>query len=710
MYLFLLLLLSACASSSQKKQPLSPQAAPQSSQRAYTGIQLSGQISRFDPPLSHDTHEGIRVENVILASPAWEAGLRPGDIILNEKAPQDLLRRMYSEAPGTEFTLKVLSGVKLKTLKFKSVERNTAQGTKKYLEPAKLWSLSTQNSYLEGKIKTIRDPELEKKFKTLASRGDNHRPMPVRYMQENPLSIYESSQKLLELMRKCPPNAQCLNALDLFSKQKTPKIKVAGTGAQAHLKYMRSVLDQTAKLHARAFSKLTKAEKAYLEDNIDEISNRFMETPYLHDDVFMGRKIRYYEFSQILDKISISDLSLSLLFLTEHFSPNYFLQLTKDLKTARFPLKQKTPHGLIVITGRNDDDHTALSNTKTAMIVDLGGNDIYRDNSGIIVDLKGNDRYEASRSWLLGAARMNTSMFLDLEGNDNYECGVHCLGSSFLGASYFADLKGNDIYTSQVYSQGTSFAGISLFLDAEGNDKYRSFGMSQGVGIAGGYGILIDQAGNDIYQSLGIRPSSYGDAGQYESWSQGVGIGLRYFTSGGMGILYDKSGSDVFEAGTFSQGGGYSFGWGALLNDGMENDLYKGMRYTQGFAAHSAVGTFIDVGGNDQYHSLSVVGEGIAWDLSISLFEDKSGNDRYQTGSMCLGAASQSSYAFFLDHKGIDTYVGKELPSTQAIPNDYHGGKSIGYFLDGGGDEDIYEKFKNNSCQKRDGDHFMCDE
>jgi len=709
MYLFLLLLLSACASSTQRNQPII-QPETLAPQRAYTGIQLPAQITRFNPSLSHDTREGIRVENVILGSPAWEAGLRPGDIILNEKAPQDLIRRMYNEAPGTFFTLKVLSGVKLKTIHFKSVERDTAQGLKKYLKPATLWALPTQNTYLEQKLATIKDPALAMKFKTLASRGDDIRPQPVRFLQENPLSIYEASQKLLELLRKCPANATCLDTLDLFSQQKVPQIKVGGTSAQAHLKYLRSVLDQSAKLHARAFSKLTNAEKAYLEENIDEISNRFMETTYLHEDIFMGRKIRYYEFSQILDKVSIKDLSLSLSFLTTHLNPAYFSKLDKDIKKARFPLKESTLHGLIVIAGRGDDDHTALSNTKTALIVDLGGNDLYRDNIGIIVDLKGNDRYEASRSWTLGAARMQTSMFMDSEGDDIYECGVHCLGSSFLGAVYFADLKGNDIYSSQVYSQGSAFAGLSFFLDVEGNDKYRSYGMSQAVGIAGGYGLLVDQSGNDVFQSLGIRPSSYGDAGQFESWSQGVGIGLRYFSSGGVGVLYDKGGSDIFEAGTFSQGGGYSFAWGALINDGIENDLYKGMRYTQGFAAHSAVGTFIDVGGNDQYQSLSVVGEGMAWDLSVSLFEDKDGNDRYQTGAHCLGAASQSSYAFFLDHKGIDTYVGKELPATQAIPNDYHGGKSIGYFLDSGSSEDIYEKFKNNSCQKRDGDHFMCDE
>ncbi len=710
MYLFLLLLLGACASSSKQNAPTTAQTPTQAPQRAYTGIQLPAQITRFNPPLSHDTREGIRVENVILGSPAWEAGLRPGDIILNEKSPQDLIRRMYNEVPGTFFTLKVLSGVTLKEIKFNSVERDVAQGLKKYLQTASLWRIPTQNTYLEKKLNTIKDPALEKKFKNLASKGDNNRPLPVRFLQENPLSIYETSQKLLELLRKCPASAHCLETLDLFSKQKNSRIKIGGTSAQAHIAYMRAVLDQTARLHARAFAKLTRAEKAYLEENIDEISNRFMETTYLHEDVFMGRKIRYYEFSQILDKVSIKDLSLSLSFLTEHFNPAYFKKLDKDLKKTRFPIKANTAHGMIVIAGRSDDDHTTLSNSKTALLVDLGGNDLYRDNTGIIVDLKGNDRYEASRSWTLGAARMQTSMFLDLEGDDIYECGVHCLGSSFLGGVYFEDLKGNDTYSSQVYSQGSSFAGISLFLDAEGNDKYRSYGMSQAVGIAGGYGILIDQTGNDVYQSLGIRPSSYGDAGQYESWSQGVGIGLRYFSSGGVGILYDKAGSDLFEAGTFSQGGGYSFGWGALINDGLENDSYKGMRYTQGFAAHSAAGTFIDVGGNDQYHSLSVVGEGMAWDLSVSLFEDKEGNDRYQTGAHCLGAASQSSYAFFLDHKGVDTYVGKELPATQAIPNDYHGGKSIGYFLDSGSNEDKYEIFKNNSCQKREGDHFICDE
>lgn len=710
MYFLLLVLLGSCASTA-KKSPAPRIALEPALQapRPYTGLQIGAQFSHFNPPLSHNTRSAIRVENVMPHSPAWKVGIVPGDLILEEKSPQDFLNKMNNSPIGTEFKIKILSGVTLKSVKIKSIERSTGNGLR-YAHSPQLWRVPTQNTYLEKKIGPLRDKDLDKKFKELSSYGDKIRPDGIRFLQENPLALFEASQELLQRLGKCSDSAHCLESLAFLKTSKYSHIKLRGKSAASHLEYITKVLRLTEQLNDRAFAKLSSSEKKFLENNIDEISNRFMETIYVHEDTFVGRKNRFYDFSQIINKVSIQDLQRSLLFLTSHFNEAYFKRLAKDLSKNRLPLVKKTSNGLIVIAGKENNDHTKYSRERVALLIDLGGDDIYRDNSGILVDLNGNDRYEASLSWILGAARMQTSLFMDLEGDDTYECGVHCLGSSFLGAVFFADLKGNDTYSSQVYSQGTSFSGVSLFLDAQGNDKYRSFGFSQGVGIAGGYGFMLDKDGNDVYQSLGIRPSAYGDAGQFESWSQGVGLGLRFFISGGIGVLYDKRGNDIFEAGTFSQGGGYANGWGALINDGTENDIYKGMRYTQGFTAHSAIGTFIDVGGDDQYHSLSVVGEGMAWDLSATLFEDKSGKDRYQTGAHCLGAASHSSYAFFFDHKGLDTYVGVELPAAQAIPNDYHGGKSLGYFLDSGGEEDIYEVFKNNSCQKRVGDHILCDE
>lgn len=706
--LLLLVFVISCATKPIKEVPKA--VAQVEAPKAYTGLQFSATTQKFDPPLKGSIVEAIRIENVMPDSPAYLAGLRAGDLILDEKDPIALTKRFRDEKVGSQFTLKVLSGVKIKEVTIKSDTRMPSQGHVVYKSPAKLWTVPATATYLEKKMAVLRDAKLTELYKEMTAKGDKLRPEILRFTQENPLSTYEVSEELLARLRKCESRVDCLSTLSLMTSKKVSLIKQKGQSEASHVKYIESVLRQTRRIHQEAFKALSKKELRHLEENVDELSDRFIESLYVHEDTFIRRKQRYYEVTHILDKVDLSKFQESLLFLASHFNKEYFEKLKRDLGKVRERISHSTPFGKIVIEGPEDNDHSDLSQEKLAILIDLGGEDLYRDISGMIVDISGNDRYESSLSWALGAAKMGSSFFLDIEGSDTYTCGVHCLGSSFLGSAFFADLAGNDNYTSQVYSQGAAFSGVSLFIDAEGNDNYTSYGFSQGVGIAGGLGVLLDQKGNDTYKSLGIRPSAYRDPGQYESWSQGVGIGLRFFVSGGMGLLYDREGQDSFDAGTFSQGGGYAFGWGALINDGQENDVYKSMRYGQAFAAHGAAGLFVDVGGNDQYFNNSGVCESIAWDLSVSLFEDKAGNDRHQSGGNCLGAPSHSSYAFFFDQHGVDSYIGNQVPISSAIPSDYHNTKSVGYFLDSGGLEDSYEVLKNNTCQKRAGIQVVCDE
>jgi hypothetical protein len=279
---------------------------------------------------------------------------------------------------------------------------------------------------------------------------------------------------------------------------------------------------------------------------------------------------------------------------------------------------------------------------------------------------------------------------------------------NFFNTSLLLNQKRDNLYKSITFSQDSTIGGIAILVNRESNNTFKSTQLSQGIGIAGGFGALVDLNGNDLYFSKGLRPSNYGDPGQFDGWSQGVGIGYRGFVSGGVGLLYDRSGRDRFEAGTFSQGGGYYFGIGFLINDGLDDDFYQGSRYAQGFAAHYAVGSLLDLGGNDTYKNVSHVGEAIAWDLSLSLFEDFAGNDKYVTCEHCLGAASQNSISFFIDHKGNDTYSGEDLPLQGFPPNDYHSGISLGFFMDKGG-EDSYLKFKNNSTHAIEGWRFYID-
>src|SRR5207245_1055507 len=145
------------------------------------------------------------------------------------------------------------------------------------------------------------------------------------------------------------------------------------------------------------------------------------------------------------------------------------------------------------------------------------------------------------------------------------------------------------------YAQGAAAWGIALHIDYDGDDTYDARLLSQAVGLPGGAGWLLNGTGNDSYYSKGERPTTYGNAGIFDSFSQAFGVGFRGMQSGGVALLYDGGGKDRYEAGNFSQGGGYYFGIGMLRDSGKENDIYIGSQYNQGFCL------FLDLGGRNHF-------------------------------------------------------------------------------------------------------------
>jgi hypothetical protein len=134
---------------------------------------------------------------------------------------------------------------------------------------------------------------------------------------------------------------------------------------------------------------------------------------------------------------------------------------------------------------------------------------------------------------------------------------------------------------------------------------------------------------------------------------------------------------------------------GIIRNFGAGDDTYTASRYGQGSSAHSAAGILIDDGGNDQYAGYKIALQGAAWDLGMAAFVDKKGNDTYHgSNGFSQAASSHNGMAFFIDDAGIDQYFGVQA---QAENNDYHGGVSLSFFIDGGGDQDIYSSGLNNS-------------
>ena len=269
-------------------------------------------------------------------------------------------------------------------------------------------------------------------------------------------------------------------------------------------------------------------------------------------------------------------------------------QLSPD---ASKPLIHETRFGAIIIGGVGDDAYDKLEARKVAVLIDLGGDDVYADrvatsssevHASVVIDVEGDDVYESSLDHSLGHGFLGIGILADMSGDDSYLGLTATQGSAVLGAGLLIDSSGDDVYRAQSNAQGCGFMGVGALIDTQGDDRYESHIFSQGAGIAGGIGALLDRRGRDHYFAKGSVRSSYDTPGKFQGWSQGVGVGIRFLVSGGVGILHDGGGADVMDGGDFSQGGGYYFGWGMLQSDGAEADKYIGSRYVQGFAAHQA--------------------------------------------------------------------------------------------------------------------------
>jgi hypothetical protein len=477
---------------------------------------------------------------------------------------------------------------------------------------------------------------------------------------------------------------------------------------EAHLAYIRSVLDSALFFRNLAFEKLEKDDETFLNDNLPLlIENGFesysSEIENNDEEVKKGQKVLH-----LLQKVDYGLLFKSAETLSRLSNPEWLSDFKKALTgynssgpitvrgiTGSIIYAEEWEAGLIVIggTGANRYDRN------TALLVDLGGNDFYTAGAAssdaenplsILIDLEGNDEYSATRNFAEGAGIMGVGILIDLAGDDTYHGVKFSQGTGIIGTGILADFKGNDGYFGQEYNQGFGFCGMGLVLDSAGNDYYQSHISAQAVGGPKGAGILFDASGDDSYYATGKEPGTYGTPGIFSGYSQGFGIGVRHHASGGIGMLIDSAGRDRFRAGNFSQGGGYYFGLGILKNSGDEDDEYIGSHYGQGFSAHSAAGILIDDGGNDLYRGHVGALQSAAWDMGLAALIDKSGNDTYESAGLFFsqGAAANNGFSIFIDMTGKDEYSYTE---EKKVPgNTYHGGYSISFFIDSGGDIDHY--------------------
>ncbi len=557
---------------------------------------------------------------------------------------------------------------------------------------------------------------------------DAFRLKTVRYLKRDPLRLPGATKALA---RELAPAAKAYDLAAVVSRSaplldvslapiitsQAPAAPPRGSTAQAHVDYCLALMRRARELCRAALAGLSTEEQELLAKSLPELWERFRETIILYDDEDQARWKRESTAIDLLARVDRGAYVQALRELEPLARPAYLDQLALDLKDAEGGAPgffYEIPDGYVgsvLYEAQTDLGHVVVGGSgpngyrgDEALVIDLGGDDRYyrRVGSGhgpalpvgVAIDLAGDDLYTATEPFAQGTALLGVGLLVDRKGDDRYtSLAPFAQGAALAGAAALVDLAGDDVYRGDIYAHGAVLAqGLAVLLDASGKDSYECGMYGQGFAGPGGAGLLLDAEGQDHYVCLGRKPCSYGEAGVFDAHGQGSSCGFRGKGSGGIALLLDLAGNDVYEAGNFSQGCGYYFGWGALCDLGSGRDRYEGSRYAQAAAAHSALGSLWDQGGDDHYTVAVAAAQAIAWDLCAVALMDEGGHDSYDGGSnLSQGASAHNGFSIFYDAQGEDRYSLHRRPPAHAGPNDYHGGQSLSFFIEGGGEKNHYD-------------------
>jgi hypothetical protein len=493
------------------------------------------------------------------------------------------------------------------------------------------------------------------------------------------------------------------------------------------LTFMVDSLEAASTLRDKALANLTEEERHFLFTHAATFVERF--TPQISnpaDQAIPSIKANL-RFAELLDEqvdyaALIAAAQVLARFANDRWLHHVTSAFSKPLPPTQVPpgvtgdvlLVEKTSYGMIVIGGAGPNTYEL--DGRFALLIDLGGNDLYRgtiaasssedQGNAVVIDLSGNDTYDGGPLGL-ATGRLGVGLLIDHAGDDTYQLERGSGGAGFGGLGILFDGKGNDVYMGKRLTQGAAIGGLGLLLDNAGNDRYTSYGFAVGFGGPLGVGALIDVAGDDHYQCGDKYPSAYnaqdapnGKPGdplfQYDCFGLGTGSGQRILTkrlewqtynlAGGWGALLDLEGHDQYQSANFSQGNGYFFGTGLKLDlDG--DDHHQAARYGHGASAHFGAALFIDRHGEDHYGSSGpLYNGGVAWDHSVSLAIDGGkGRDSYLFDhSTGLGMADLTSWSVFIEEGGSDQYrVSQGLGTADTT--------SLSAFFDLGGKDEYSE-------------------
>lgn len=205
------------------------------------------------------------------------------------------------------------------------------------------------------------------------------------------------------------------------------------------------------------------------------------------------------------------------------------------------------------------------------------GNNVYETFYPVVIDLGGNDTYRNDPGGAVTTKTRPVSIALDVQGDDTYESGAVASGEPGGAIGYGA------------------FGGVGFVVDVTGNDRYSlrvpedsqlSSTNGLGSGYIGGAGVLADLGGSDVYSAVSRPQQASCPVGATGASALGVATG------GGLGLLVDAGGSDDrYEIESLPQA--------PCLN--ASGQLRIGAAAGSGFGVGAVGGTgvFLDEGGTD---------------------------------------------------------------------------------------------------------------
>jgi len=477
----------------------------------------------------------------------------------------------------------------------------------------------------------------------------------VTYIMRHPLSAgevaRELTQKLVTPLHEKDWNTgsviyEAARFIDLGVRQTERPVEVSFPS-------LLRIMEEAKNNVERALSNLTMEEKSMLQEKALNPWDDNTWNDVLKISMKVNRTQLLEALSPLLSLLTRNNLSFLKEDLISRFGQNSGPVLYEAM----------TPMGKVIVGGPGPN----VYGEDAALILDLGEDDLYLNNAGgtrpgipvaLVIDWEGSDRYLSRENFSQGAGLLGGGFLIDMGGDDTFVSMDGSQGGGFWGIGVLYHGGGNSTYTARSYCQGVGQMGVGLLIDRKGDDRYHCSFSGQGLGLFGGAGILTDEGGNDFYQLGGLTPDFRDPLKATLSKGQGFGYGIRaekgiQGVTGGMGILMDEEGNDTYIADYFAQGASYYYGLG-ILDDRNGNDRYISGRYAQGAGIHSSVGVLMDRRGNDLYSASIGVAQGMGHDFGVGYFEDDEGKDQYWGGILVQGAATNGSMGIFIDLEGND--------------------------------------------------------